>query len=289
MTAKLPKAVGVGFKAQHFHALIGDGDVVQWIEVHAENYMSDGGHAHAQLAQLATTMPLSLHGVGLSLGGAQLPDKTHLKKLRALCARFNPAQISEHLAWAGLPNQFANDLLPIEYGAAALARLVANVDFAQQMLGRKLLIENPSHYLVFADAAYDTPTLETDFLAALVDKTGCGLLLDVNNIYVSCCNLGWSAADYLAQFPLAAVGELHLAGHAKDSEPSGAAVLIDNHGAAVADPVWQLYENVLAQCGALPSLVEWDTHIPDWPILRDEARKADAILQKYADNIKHKI
>ena len=287
MHGALPKAVGVGFKPQHFQNLLADADVVQWIEVHAENYMGAGGLAHAQLAQLADTMPISLHGVGLSLGGADLPDKAHLKKLRGLCDSLNPSQLSEHLAWAGLPGQFANDLLPVEYDADALARLVANVDFAQQILGRKLLIENPSHYLVFADAAYDTPKIETDFLAALVEKTDCGLLLDVNNIYVSCHNLGWSPNLYLEQFPFAAVGEVHLAGHAEDIDASGAAVLIDNHGARVATQVWQLYENVLAQCGALPSLIEWDTHIPDWPILCDEARKADAILRRYSEKIEY--
>ncbi len=282
----LPQAIGVGFKPKHYDGLLQEAGVVRWLEVHAENYMGAGGEPRAQLAALAEKMPVSVHGVGLSLGGSDLPDNAHLMRLRDLCDRVKPAQLSEHIAWAGLPGQFANDLLPVDYSAGGLNRLVINVDHAQQVLGRTLLLENPSHYLVFAGLAYDSPAIETDFLAALVEQTGCGLLLDVNNVHVTCFNLGWSARAYLDGFPFAAVGEIHLAGHSEDSDVSGMAVLIDNHGAPVAEPVWHLYEYVLGRCGARPTLIEWDTHVPDWSVLLAEAGKADAILQAVCEQEK---
>ena len=281
----LPKTVGVGFKPQHFadvmHELATADEIsvapVGFVEVHAENYMAQGGAMRAQLAVLKQHLPISLHGVALSLGGADIPDAAHLARLKDLLAWVEPAQFSEHLAWSGHSGIFVNDLLPLAYDQATLARVAMHIDMVQQALGRRILIENPSSYLQLGD---NSAAAETDFLASLVEKSGCGLLLDVNNVYVSCCNLGWNSADYLLGLPLDAVGEVHLAGHAEEREADGGAVLIDNHGAPVADAVWALYATLVEKIGAVPTLIEWDTHVPDWDVLRGECVKATAILQR---------
>lgn len=279
MRKLLPRTIGVGFKSNHFTDILDAPGHVGWVEVHAENYMGAGGVPRAQLSALRQYFPISVHGVGLALGGAKPPDLTHLARLRGLIDWIKPAQISEHIAWTGADGAFLNDLLPVDYSQDSLTRLCAHIDQAQQFLGRKMLIENPSSYLIFNQPNYDTPKIETDFLAALVDRTDCGLLLDVNNIYVSCVNLGWETDDYLKNFPFEAIGEVHLAGHSEDCDSAGVRVLIDNHGSPVIDEVWQLYQYVLRKAGAVPTLIEWDTNIPAWAVLQSECAKADALLQ----------
>lgn len=278
MTA-LPRAIGVGFKPCHFTELLDAPIPVSWVEVHAENYLMDGGAMRAQLFELRAHMPVSLHGVGLSLGGETPPDKAHLARLRGLCDALKPAQFSEHLAWSMHGGVFANDLLPVAYTKDTQARVAAHIDAAQQALGQRILIENPSLYLAFD--GQDSAASETDFLSALVEATGCGLLVDVNNIHVTCHNLGWCPQSYLRGLPVAAMGEVHLAGHAQDTDADGHAVLVDNHGAPVADAVWALYDSLLALAGPLPSLVEWDTNVPDWPVLQAECTKAAAHLARH--------
>lgn len=280
----LPKTVGVGFKPQHFTSLLDELSATRsalgFIEVHAENYMSQGGAMRAQLAELKQLLPISLHGVGLSLGGASKPDAAHLKRLRDLIDWVEPAQFSEHLAWSGAPGHFANDLLPLAYDDATLARVSAHIDMVQQALGQRILIENPSSYL---QVGQNSAAAETDFLSALVADSGCGLLLDLNNVYVSCRNLGWNSADYMRGLPFDAVGEVHLAGHAEEQDAQGDSVLIDNHGAPIAGAVWALYAALLQKTGAVPTLIEWDTHVPDWAVLRAEYEKAAAIMARICD------
>ena len=272
---ELPAAPGVGFKARHFEALTEDPGPVGWIEIHAENYMGAGGRPQAQLAVLAARFPVSVHGVGLSIGGEAPLDAAHLGRVAALCDRVRAARFSEHLAWSTHDGAFLNDLLPLPFTRTTLDRVAAHVDQVQQALGRQMLLENPSSYLAFEDSEM----AETDFLARLVARTGCGLLLDVNNVFVSALNLGFRPRGYLDAFPLEAVGEIHLGGHAEETDGHGAPLLIDDHGAPVADPVWALLGDVLARTGPRPVLIEWDTEVPDWPVLRAEAARAAAALE----------
>lgn len=272
----LPAAPGVGYKPQHFEALISTPGAVRWIEIHAENYMTDGGRPLAQLAALSETFALSVHGVGLSIGGAAPLDPAHLARLRRLCDRVNPASFSEHLAWSTHEGAFFNDLLPLPYTEATLARVADHISQVQDTLGRQMLLENPSSYLSFDESTY----AETDFLAALVARTGCGLLLDVNNVFISAQNLGLSATAYIDAFPLEAVGELHLAGHDSDTDDAGRPLLIDSHGCPVAEPVWALLDYVLERSGPRPALIEWDTDVPEWPVLAAEAARAGAALDR---------
>lgn len=271
----LPNGVGVGYKPQHFADLLADPGPIEWIEVHAENYMGDGGRPHAQLRALSERFALSVHGVGLSIGGEAPLDVDHLKRLRLLLDRTKPASFSEHLAWSTHGAEFLNDLLPLPYTAATLDRVAGHIAQVQDTLGRQMLLENPSSYLAFAESTFS----ETDFLAALVHRTGCGLLLDVNNVFVSSTNLDLSPRAYIDAYPLEAVREIHVGGHDADTDDLGAPLLIDSHGAPVVDPVWALLDYTLARSGPKPVLVEWDTDVPDWPVLRDEAmRAANALL-----------
>lgn len=271
----LPAAPGVGFKACHFEALLADPGPVRWIEIHAENYMGDGGRPQAMLAALAERFAVSVHGVGLSIGGEGPLDRDHLDRLQQLCALVEPAAFSEHLAWSTHDEAFLNDLLPLPYTAATLRRVCDHIDRVQEALGRRILLENPSTYLAFAE----TTMAETDFLAEIARRTGCGLLLDVNNVFVSAANHRSDPRVYLEEFPLAAVGEIHLGGHAEQTEAHGAPLLIDSHDAAVADPVWALYAEVIAATGPRPTLIEWDTDVPDWAVLRAEAEHAATLLE----------
>lgn len=276
---RLPNGVGVGYKPQHFNDLRDAPGPVTWIEVHAENYMGDGGRPHAQLRALADDFALSVHGVGLSIGGETPLDTDHLARLRSLLDRTSPASFSEHLAWSTHGAEFLNDLLPLPYTDATLTRVADHIAQVQDTLGRQMLLENPSSYLAFAESTYS----ETDFLAALVHKTGCGLLLDVNNVFVSSTNLNLSPQAYIDAYLLDAVGEIHVGGHDEDHDDHGAPLLIDSHGAAVVDPVWALLDYTLARSGPKPVLVEWDTDVPDWPVLRSEAdRAASALAQVMA-------
>jgi uncharacterized protein (UPF0276 family) len=247
---------------------------VGWLEVHAENYMGAGGPALAALEQIRADYLLSVHGVGLSIGADAPLDQAHLHRLGAVLERFQPESFSEHLAWSSHDGVFFNDLLPIPYTRESLARVSEHVEQVQDTLGRRMLLENPSTYLVFESSTLS----EIEFLSAVVQRTGCGLLLDVNNAYVSGTNQGFAPLDYLRAFPMAEVGEIHLAGHDRDRDEDGHTLLIDTHDRPVAEAVWALYADTIERCGSLPTLIEWDGKVPAWPVLLDEARTADRIM-----------
>lgn len=268
----LPPRPGVGYKPQHYSAIMADPGPVGWLEIHAENYMGDGGRPIAQLRHLAERFPISVHGVGLSIGGEGSLDPDHLARLKHLIGWLNPASFSEHLAWSTHDSHFYNDLLPLPYTTATLTRVADHIDQVQEVLGRRMLLENPSSYLAFAESTFS----ETDFLRELSARTGCGLLLDVNNVFVSAINLQTAPLDYIADFPLDQVGEIHLGGHDEAADETGAPLLIDSHGKPVADPVWALLDETLARTGPRPVLIEWDNDVPDWPVLAAEAARADA-------------
>ncbi|MFN3350245.1 DUF692 family multinuclear iron-containing protein [Pseudorhodoplanes sp.] len=273
----LPATPGIGFKPQHFEAILADRQPIGFVEVHAENYMGAGGAPHAMLSALREQYALSIHGVGLSIGSAEPLDSAHLARLKALCERYEPHSFSEHLAWSSHGEIYLNDLLPLPYTDETLNRIVSHIDQVQDTLRREMLLENPATYLQFAASTIP----ETEFLAEIARRTGCGLLLDVNNVFVQAANHGTSPDAYLAAFPLHRVGEIHLGGHDAQQDETGAPLLIDSHGAAVADPVWALYESVITRTGALPTLIEWDNDVPDWPVLAAEARDTGAILARY--------
>lgn len=272
---KLPKSVGVGFKPDHFAAIRQDSGPVGFMEVHAENYMGAGGLPHAQLSALRADFALSVHGVGLSIGGPGRLDSDHLARLKELCGRYEPESFSEHLAWSSHGSEYLNDLLPLPYTEETLVLVCDHVDEVQMILGRRMLLENPSTYVLFEQSTIP----EVEFLRTVAARTGCGLLLDVNNVFVSCTNHRIDPRAWLAAFPLDIVGEIHLGGHAEEELPSGP-LLIDAHGTPVADPVWALYAEVIAKTGSLPTLVEWDNDVPEWPVLRAEAARAQAILDR---------
>ena len=272
----LPPDAGVGFKPQHFADIVDGEQPVGFLEIHAENYMGAGGPPHAQLSALRARYALSVHGVGLSIGGAAPLDREHLVRLAMLCDRYQPESFSEHLAWSSHGAFYYNDLLPLPYNEETLARIVDHIDLVQCTLRREMLLENPSTYVAFVDSAIP----ETEFLAEIARRSGCGLLLDVNNVFVSTKNHGTDPYGYLAAFPLARVKEIHLGGHDAQTDDVGAPLLIDAHGSPVADPVWALYESVIARAGPLATLIEWDNDVPTWPVLAGEARAARAILRR---------
>ena len=272
---RLPLAAGIGYKSQHFAQIMEDAGPITWLEVHAENYMGVGGRPIAQLKALAERFPISVHGVGLSIGGDAPLDRDHLARLRQLCDWLKPASFSEHLAWSTHDTGFLNDLLPLPYTEATLARVCAHIDQTQEALGRQMLLENPSTYLAFAE----TTMSEVDFLSEIATRTGCGLLLDVNNVFVSATNQNWDARAYIDAFPLHHVGEIHLGGHDEDEDDHGAPLLIDSHGRAVVDPVWSLYAHTIHRAGPKPSLIEWDTDVPPLEVLKSEAARAADLLQ----------
>ena len=275
--SRLSPSVGVGFKPRHFDDMLAAPGPVGFIEIHAENYMGAGGLPHAMLARLRADHALSVHGVGLSIGGAGPLDPHHLARLKRLCDRYEPDCFSEHLAWSTHDGVFLNDLLPLPYTEETLSRVVAHVDRVQSTLNRRMLLENPSTYLSFTESTIP----ETEFLRAIATRTGCGLLLDINNVFVSATNHGIDPRAYLDAFPLDQVGEIHLGGHAQDTDDAGAPLLIDAHGAPTAEPVWSLYTETIAKTGALATLIEWDNDVPDWSILRQEAERAFAILDHF--------
>ena len=272
----LPVAPGIGYKPQHFSQILEAPGPVRWLEIHAENYMGDGGRPIAQLRHLSQRFAMSVHGVGLSIGGEGPLDSDHLARLKHLVDWLNPASFSEHLAWSTHDSHFFNDRLPLHYTNDTLTCVADHVDQVQTTLGRSMLLENPSSYLAFDESTWS----ETDFLRELSKRTGCGLLLDVNNVFVSATNLGLDARAYIDDFPLDKVGEIHLGGHDEDADDSGAPLLIDNHGAAIADPVWALLDYTLGASGARPVLVEWDNDVPEWPVLRAEAERALGALER---------
>jgi uncharacterized protein (UPF0276 family) len=272
---------GTSFKHEHLPAIIAEGKTDGFFEVHAENYMGAGGPPHDALTRIRRDYPVSLHGVCMSIGGMQPLDRDHLGRFKSLVERYEPALVSEHLAWSTHATTYFNDLLPLPYTRATLARVADHIDEVQQAIGRPILLENPSTYLLFPESTMS----ETDFVRELVRRSGCGLLLDVNNVFVSATNHGFSALDYLADFPLQHVGEIHLAGHAEQADDEGDLLLIDSHDGPVADGVWKLFDIVIGRCGPLPTLVEWDSDIPDWLVLKAEAAAAQAILDRHARNL----
>jgi uncharacterized protein len=272
---------GTSFKHEHLQGIVDQGKHEGFFEVHAENYMGAGGPPHRALERIRTDHPVSIHGVCMSIGGQEPLDAVHLERFRALVARYEPALVSEHLAWSTHESTYFNDLLPLPYTKATLVRVADHIDQVQGTIGRPILLENPSTYIAFSESTMS----ETDFLRALVRRSGCGLLLDVNNVFVSATNQGYSAVDYLAEFPLSQVGEIHLAGHTEQADDEGDPLLIDSHDRKVADVVWALFESVVARCGPVPTLVEWDSSIPEWPALRAEAEAAQAILDRHAPDI----
>lgn len=273
-SAPIGGVAGTSFRPEHLRAILGMGRQRGFFEVHAENYMGAGGPPHRALEAIRRDHPLSLHGVCMSIGGPQPLDKAHLARFRGLVARYQPALVSEHLAWSTHETSFFNDLLPLPYTEATLRSVCDHIDQVQEAIRRPLLLENPSTYVAFRDSSMT----ETDFIRAIAERTGCGLLLDVNNVFVSATNQGFSALDYLADFPLGHVGEIHLAGHAEQADDEGDLLLIDSHDGPVADAVWKLYEIVVRRRGPVPTLIEWDSKIPDWPVLQAEAAAAQVIL-----------
>lgn len=267
---------GTSLKHEHLAAILDGGFERGFFEVHAENYMGAGGPPHQALERIRRDYPVSMHGVCMSIGGPQPIEQAHLARFRALVERYEPALVSEHLAWSTHETIFFNDLLPLPYTEATLARVCEHIDEVQEAIRRPILLENPSTYVAFASSTMN----ETDFIRRIAQRTGCGLLLDVNNVFVSATNHGYAALDYLSDFPLAQVGEIHLAGHAEQCDDEGDLLLIDSHDGPVGDAVWKLYEIVVSRCGPIPTLVEWDSKIPDWPVLQREAVAAKAILDR---------
>lgn len=272
----LPNLPGVGYKPQHYSDLIETPGTVGWLEIHAENYMGDGGRPIAQLRQLTERFPISVHGVGLSIGGEGRLDPEHLARLKHLVGWLNPTVFSEHLAWSTHEGAFLNDLLPLPYTEATLSRVSDHIDELQNTIGRQMMLENPSSYLAFDESTWSEP----DFLREVAQRTGCGLLLDVNNVFVSATNLNYDPKQYIADYPLEHVGEIHLGGHDEDEDDHGKPLLIDSHGVPVVDPVWALLDHTLSLSGPRPILIEWDTDVPEWPILHAEAERAEVALSK---------
>lgn len=274
--ATVPSRPGAGLKAEHVTEILESRPDIGFFEVHAENYMGAGGRPHQQLEAIREEYPISLHGVGLSIGGEQPLDKDHLQRLAELNRRYQPGLFSEHLAWSTHDTTYYNDLLPVPYDDITLSRVCDHIDEVQEVVGRKMLLENPSTYVAFAQSTMS----ELEYLNEVARRTGCGLLLDVNNVYVSCTNHERSPEVYLSEFPLDLVGEIHLGGHAPDQDDAGRPLLIDAHDRAVDDAVWKLYESVIHAQGALPTLIEWDNDVPRWSVLLREAQAAGIILSK---------
>ena len=272
---RLPVRGGVGLKPEHFREILAGGPDIGFFEIHAENYMVDGGPFHHYLGRIRERYPLSIHGVGLSIGGESPLDADHLDRLAKLLDRYQPESFSEHLAWASHGGVFLNDLLPVPYHAATLSRVCEHIDQVQTRLRRRLLLENPATYVEFAASTMT----ETEFIAEVVRRTGCGLLLDVNNVYVACVNHHRDPCAYIDALPLDAVGQIHLAGFARDVDAAGDPLLIDSHGAPVAQAVWDLYRYALDRLGPLPTLIERDNDIPAFPVLLAEAHQAERLMR----------
>jgi uncharacterized protein (UPF0276 family) len=274
LPTSLPRGAGIGLKAQHFREVLESRPEIAFFEVHAENYMVDGGPFHHFLGRVRERYPLSLHGVGLSIGGVKPVDEAHLDRLAALIARYEPASFSEHLAWSGHGGVFINDLLPVPYDRATLGRVCRHIDRVQERLRCRMLLENPSTYLEFARSTMSEP----QFLSEVLERTGCGLLLDLSNAYLSCMNHGRDASAYLLELPLDAVGEIHLAGFACEEDAAGAPLLIDSHGTPVDEAVWDLYAGVVSALGPMPTLLERDNDVPVLSALMAEAMRSEEVM-----------
>jgi len=277
-SSTIPPRAGIGLKPQHYEEILATLPDLGFFEVHAENYMGAGGPPHHYLARIREHYPLSLHGVALSIGGVRPLDKAHLARLKALVERYAPGLFSEHLAWSTHEEAYLADLLPLPYTEETLQLVCAHIDEAQDAVGRRMLLENPSTYVQFAA----TSMSEVDFLAEIARRTGCGLLLDVNNVFVQAVNHHFDAFAYIDSFPVGQVGEIHLAGHDERLDDAGAPLLIDAHGSPIADPVWSLYEHTITRTGPVPTLIERDADVPPFADLLAEAARADEILVRAA-------
>ena len=273
--APAPTSVGVGLRAPHYHDVLTTRPAVGWFEVHSENYFGAGGPPHHYLEEVRSGYSLSLHGIGLSLGSADALNEHHLVQLKRLVRRYEPEFVSDHLSWGSIGGRYLNDLLPLPYTEEALAHVAARIRAVQEFLGRELLIENPSTYLEYAHSTI----AEWDFLADVAHRADCGILLDVNNVYVSAFNHRFDPAAYLRAVPAGRVRELHLAGHTRKRYADGE-ILIDTHDAPVAEPVWALYDTALALYGPRPTLIEWDANLPPFDVLLDEAARARRCLER---------
>lgn len=277
--SEIPPRAGVGLKPQHYKAILEGTPDIGFFEVHAENYMGAGGPPHRYLTAIRERYPLSLHGVGLSIGADRPLDRDHLQRLKQLNERYQPGLLSEHLAWSTHDSTYLNDLLPVPYTGETLRRVAGHIDEVQETVGRQMLLENPSTYLAFAESEYS----EIDFIAEIVKRTGCGLLLDVNNVHVASTNQQWDPHAYIAAYPMASVREIHLGGHAPETDEAGRPLLIDTHDREVDDLVWRLFEYAISLAGPLPTLIERDADVPAWPVLKAEADRADAVLAAAGD------
>ena len=281
---RVPARGGVGLKAEHYRTIVETLPDVGFFEVHAENYMGAGGPPHRYLSAIREQYPLSLHGVGLSIGADRPLDNDHLRRLNELIQRYRPGLFSEHLAWSSHDTGFLNDLLPVPYTTETLTRVVEHIDQVQSALGQQMLLENPSTYLAFVESTYS----EIDFIAEVVRRAGCGLLLDVNNVYVASTNQEWNPIAYIDAYPLAHVHEIHLAGHTREADDKGRPLLIDTHNRPIDEIVWNLYAHAVARIGPVPTLIEWDADVPAWPTLKAEADRAEAImLARTSEGVRH--
>jgi uncharacterized protein (UPF0276 family) len=281
----IPPRAGIGLKPIHYRDIIETEPDVGFFEVHAENYMGAGGPPHRYLTAIRDRYPLSLHGVGLSIGGAEPLDRDHLARLKGLIERYQPGLFSEHLAWSTHDGAFLNDLLPLPYTAETLARVARHIEEVQETLRRQILLENPSSYLAFAESTYS----ETDFIAEIVERTGCGLLLDVSNVHVASTNLQRDPIRYIDGYPLRHVQEIHLAGYKRDADEKGRPLLVDTHDRPVDATVWDLYRHTVARVGPIPTLIEWDADVPSWPELAAEAERAEAIMTSLEAGEMHRV
>lgn len=272
----IPARAGIGLRAPHYAEIIEQRPAIAWLEVHSENFFADGGKPHAILEQVRALYPISLHGVGLSLGSSDPLNQWHLQKLKCLIDRYQPGLVSEHLAWNSVDNRYLNDLLPIPYTEEALWHIVARIQQVQEYIGRQILIENLSSYLQFRESYIP----EWEFISEVARRSGCGILLDINNIYVNAHNHGFAPADYLEAIPPVAVKEIHLAGHSQEGN-----YLLDTHSQPVCEEVWQLYTQAITKFGQAPTLIEWDCDIPSLPVLLNEAQHAQCILEARHANV----
>jgi len=269
----IPAKAGIGLRFQHHQAVLDRRPEVAWMEVHTENYMG-GGMPLKYLDAIRRDTPISLHGVGLSLGSAEGIDRAHLERIRKVAERIEPGLMSEHIAWNVVGGTYLADLLPLPMTEEALDIVCRHVDQTQTYLGRRILVENPSTYLAFGNSIIP----EWEFMAAVAARTGCGILCDVNNICVSAHNHGWDASAYIAALPTQAVGEIHLAGHSIKALPDGGTLRIDDHGSRVSEEVWSLYQEAIARFGAVPTLIEWDNDVPTLDVLLQEANHAAGFI-----------
>lgn len=273
---QLPRQAGIGLKPEHFREILAQSPALGFFEIHAENYMVAGGPYHYYLEKICALYPLSIHGVGLSIGGQEPLDEAHLTRLAVLLERYQPESFSEHLAWSSHGGTFLNDLLPLSYTQRTLQHVCAHIDHVQERLGRRMLLENPATYVQFCASTM----AESEFISEVIQRTDCGLLLDINNVHVACANHGDNAHEYILGLPLQAITEIHLAGFAEERDSTGAPLLIDSHGAPIAPSVWELYAFTLGLTGPKPTLIERDNNVPALAVLLAEARQADTVMNR---------